>query len=278
MNTEMDTIKYYTRFNDEVQISRDEEQNLIEMAEKGDQQAKDKLVLSNLRFAGYAAKNNKFSRMDSEDLVQECVYGLLVAANKVRAGYNNLFVTYANSCIRSAIDEANNKHGSSVRLPEKQYRLLKKIKAIYDKNLKLYKDEKTTTKITAEEAGVSEAEVILKLQQGENESSLDNIFSDSEQDGRSYEDVTADCNNKSFEDDIIEKDSCAVIRKIVNKLPEREACVLSLHFGLNGDKPMSFAEIGRLFGFTKSYANNIEKKAEKILRKQFGNELEELIA
>ena len=277
MKKEMNTIKYYTRFNSEVQISKDEEQSLIGKAEMGDQQAKDKLVLSNLRFAGYAAKNNKFSRMDSDDLLQECVYGLVVAANKVKAGHDNLFVTYANSCIRSAIDDANNKYGSSVRLPEKQFRLLKKIKAVYDKNLKLYKNEKTSIKVTAEETGVSEKEVILKLQQGENESSLDNIFSDSDQNGRSYEDVTADY-NKSFEDDIIKEDSCTVIRNIVNRLPEKEASVLRLRFGLNGGEPMSFSEIGRRFGFTRSYANNIEKKAVKMLREQYGDELEELIA
>lgn len=274
----MNSIEFYSLFNKESQLSREEERELIIKSEQGSKAARDRLVLSNLKFAGYAAKHNKFSRMDSQDdLIGECIYGLVKAANNVNSKKDNKFITYANFYIKSAVDDANNKCGCAVRLPELQYRLLKKIMATNGKNLKLYKDEIISRKVTANEIGVSEKEVELKLKQSQNALNLEDTFSNSEQEGRNYEDVMADSSNKNFEDEIIMKDSCDAIRKIVNRLPKKEACVLKLRFGLNGEEPMSFSEIGRRMGFTRAWANDIEKKAKKHLL-QYADELEQYIA
>ena len=272
----MNTIEFYSQFNNQSQISREEEKQLIKRAEKGDKKAKEKLVLGNLKFAGYMAKKNKFSKMEQDDLINECVCGLIKAANHVNSKYDNHFITYANLWIKNAIDNANNTSGDGVRLPEQKFRLMRKVRGIYGKFMAQYDDDAECRRLAAKEMGLSLNEFNENLKISENVISLDGLFEETDQEGRSYEDVISS-EEKSFEDKIIEDDSRRCVMDIVNRLPAREADVLIKHFGLNGNKPMSFAEIGDSYGLTKSWANDLEKRARRNLM-NYASELQELIA
>lgn len=273
----MNTIDFYSQFNGQSQISREEEKQLIKRAEKGDKKAKDKLVLGNLKFASYMAKKSKFSKLEQDDLINECVCGLVKAANHVNSKYDNHFITYANLWVKNSIDNANNTSGDGVRLPEQKFRMMRKCRGIYSKFMSKYDDDIKSRRLAAEEMGLSLREFNEILNISENVISLDGIFENSDQDGRSYEDVISSFKEQSFEDKIIESDARKCIREIVNRLPAREADVLIKHFGLNGDAPMSFAEIGDSYGLTKSWANDLEKKARRSLM-NYADELQELIA
>ena len=102
--------------------------------------------------------------------------------------------------------------------------------------------------------------VILEAMKMEN-----NIDSDREGNALSLMDVI------SVEDDMLEnldaRDSCAKVRRCVEHcLTEREAKVISLRYGLDGEGPRTQREIASSCGISRSYVSRLEKKALGKLR------------
>ncbi len=88
----------------------------------------------------------------------------------------------------------------------------------------------------------------------------DSIDSDREGNALSLMDVI------SVEDDMLEnldaRDSCAKVRRCVEHcLTEREAKVISLRYGLDGEGPRTQREIASSCGISRSYVSRLEKKA-----------------
>ena len=93
----------------------------------------------------------------------------------------------------------------------------------------------------------------------------DSIDSDREGNALSLMDVI------SVEDDMLEnldaRDSCTKVRRCVeNCLTEREAKVISLRYGLDGEEPRTQREIASSCGISRSYVSRLEKKALGKLR------------
>ena len=93
----------------------------------------------------------------------------------------------------------------------------------------------------------------------------DSIDSDREGNALSLMDVI------SVEDDMLEnldaRDSCAKVRRCVEHcLTEREAKVISLRYGLDGEGPRTQREIASSCGISRSYVSRLEKKALGKLR------------
>ena len=70
----------------------------------------------------------------------------------------------------------------------------------------------------------------------------------------------------SVDDDMLEnldtKDSCAKVRRCVEScLSEREAKVITLRYGLDGEVPRTQREIAAQCGISRSYVSRIEKRA-----------------
>lgn len=57
------------------------------------------------------------------------------------------------------------------------------------------------------------------------------------------------------------------ISKNLNKLPEREAEILIMYYGLDGNEPMTLEEIGKRYGVTKERIRQVKAKAIRRLRR-----------
>lgn len=95
----------------------------------------------------------------------------------------------------------------------------------------------------------------------------DSIDSDREGNALSLMDVI------SVDDDMLEtldtRDSCAKVRQCVEHcLNEREAKVISLRYGLDGEGPRTQREIATACGISRSYVSRLEKKALAKLREE----------
>ena len=95
----------------------------------------------------------------------------------------------------------------------------------------------------------------------------DSIDSDREGNALSLMDVI------SVDDDMLEtldtRDSCAKVRQCVEHcLCEREAKVISLRYGLDGEGPRTQREIATACGISRSYVSRLEKKALAKLREE----------
>jgi RNA polymerase primary sigma factor len=94
-----------------------EEIDLAQRIERGDLDAKDLLVNSNLRLVVSVARHYVGQGLTLDDLVQEGMLGLIRAVEKFdyRKGYR--FSTYATIWIRQALQRGLDNTGRTIRLP-----------------------------------------------------------------------------------------------------------------------------------------------------------------
>jgi len=82
------------------------------------------------------------------------------------------------------------------------------------------------------------------------------------------EDIIADTENSSIEDNIIEEIGREQVREIVKVLDDREKQILKLRFGLDGEEIHTLEEIGATFNITRERVRQIEKKTLQKLKLQ----------
>ncbi|MCR4562460.1 MAG: RNA polymerase sigma factor RpoD/SigA [Bacilli bacterium] len=109
-------------------LSEEEEVRLIARAKEGDEEAKDTLVLSNLRLVLNVAFDYAHRGVSLMDLIQEGTIGLMVAVEKFDPSLGNRFSTYAVPCIKSKMEDAIANQSGYVNIPSY---LFKKMARIY---------------------------------------------------------------------------------------------------------------------------------------------------
>lgn len=85
------------------QLSAREETETIRRIAEGDQSARDKLIVHNLRLVAYIVKKNYPESRDADDLISIGTIGLIRAAETFDYQKGNHFSTYASKCIDNAI-------------------------------------------------------------------------------------------------------------------------------------------------------------------------------
>src|SRR3954469_5782591 len=102
-------------------LTAQEERMLARRIERGDLEAKDRLVRCNLRLVGTGARRYMGRGLSMEDLLQEGVVGLIRAAEKFDWRRGTRFSTYAVPWIRQAISQGLANTGRPIRLPAPQH-------------------------------------------------------------------------------------------------------------------------------------------------------------
>ncbi len=84
-------------------LSAAEEQRLFKKKESGDEDARQKLILHNLRLVSHIVRKYYAASKNQEDLVSIGVIGLVKAVDSFRQGSGTKFATYAARCIQNEI-------------------------------------------------------------------------------------------------------------------------------------------------------------------------------
>jgi len=216
-------------------LTREEEISLSQRIEKGDLQARDHMIQSNLRLAISIAK--KYSRMGCplEDLIQESNIGLMKAVDRFdwRRGFK--FSTYASWWIKQSVSRHLTSHKSTVRVPAHASGLIWKIKKLCKEYEDEFKNQPTISEI-ADLLGVTESMVKLSMESAviQNSISLDAALGD-EKNGRRFEEIISDDRTESPDDSLDRQKTLAVIKQSLSKLSPREEKILRLRFGIYED-------------------------------------------
>jgi RNA polymerase primary sigma factor len=244
-------------------INRDEEVRLAQCIRKSDQEALDKLVRSNLRFVVSVAKKYQNQGVSLSDLINEGNLGLIRAAHKFDETKGIKFISYAVWWIRQAILQALAEQSRIVRVPLNRAGTLHRIGKRANSLLQELGREATHAEI-AEGMDITEEEVAKTMSISQTHLSLDAPLTPGED--NKLLDYLADNVNPTPDEQTFEKALTEAIEESLSSLKEREAKILRLYFGLDGEEPMTLEQIGSLLGITRERVRQIKEKALSRLR------------
>ena len=248
-----------------------EEVELAKRIERGDREAKDRMINSNLRLVVSIAKRYRAPDLPLVDLVQEGILGLIRAVDKFdwRLGYK--FSTYATWWIRQAVQRGVANKSRTIRLPvhiaDQGRRIARAEDLLATKLGRLPEDREI-----AAELGLPEAQVRWVRQAPRAVVSLDRRVD--EEEGPDLYELIAAPDPPPFDEIEIPLDGAA-LRRAVDHLPEREREVIRLRYGLDGE-PLNAVQVGDLLGVTRQRVKQLEARALKRLSRE--RELQELHA
>ncbi len=245
-------------------LSRDEEAALIRRAVAGDQAAKENLVRSNLRFVVAVAKRYRNKDIPLLDLINEGNIGLLKAIEHfdVNKGYH--FISYAAWWVRQAILKALSDKSRMIRLPWNRANELVHIERRRREMLSESSNAPDLGRIAAE-LGMSEDHVSNLISLSQEPLSLDSPVQ-GEADFSLLGDFICDTAGMNPEEAAVSRSLSEHIQDLLATLTPKEAEILALRYGLNGEQRLSLREIGRLYQLSRERVRQIEKKAIKKLR------------
>lgn len=259
-----DPVRMYLKEIGRVQLlSASEEVRLAQAMEEGDDNAKRRLIESNLRLVVSIAKRYVGRGMLFLDLIQEGNLGLIKAVEKFdyRKGYK--FSTYATWWIRQAITRAIADQARTIRIPVHMVETINKLNRVQRQLIQelgrdplpeeIAKRMGVSVDRVREISKISQEPVSLETPIGEEEDShLGDFIED--------EDALAPAEAASF---FLLREQ---LDDVLDTLTPREKKVLQLRFGLNDGRARTLEEVGNVFGVTRERIRQIEAKALRKLR------------
>lgn len=245
-------------------LTREEEVQVAIGAKGGSKEAKDKLIVANLRFVVNVAKHYQNNSLSLSDLISEGNLGLITAVDKfdVDKGYH--FISYAVWWIRQSILKAIYEKTRMIRLPLNRANELVQIEKA-KKEIEKYKESEAGIEEIADYLDIDKSRVTELINASKDIVSLETPLS-SENDANTISDLIIDSKGENPDRVIINRKLEESIEEVLSTLSEKESKVIKYRFGLEGERPHSLKEIGDKYNLTKERIRQIEKKAISRLR------------
>ncbi|MGM0377091.1 MAG: sigma-70 family RNA polymerase sigma factor [Bacteroidota bacterium] len=244
-------------------ISAEEEVALAKRIKQGDDKALGLLINSNLRFVVSVAKQYQNQGLSLPDLINEGNLGLIKAAQRFDETRGFKFISYAVWWIRQSILQALAEQARIVRLPLNKIGSVNKVNNTFSKLEQEFQREPTPEEI-AELLDMAPKDVKEALKVSNKHVSMDAPLKPDEE--NTLYDVLLASDTVSPDAEMVDDSLKKEIERSLSTLSAREADIIRLYYGLNGEPPYSLEEIGKLFNLTRERVRQIKEKAIKRLK------------
>jgi RNA polymerase primary sigma factor len=253
-------------------LTKEEEIELAQRIERGDLEAKDRLINSNLRLVVANAKRYQNLGLSLLDLIQEGILGLIRAAEKFdwRKGFK--FSTYATFWIRQALQRALDAHARTIRIPVSVAQLERKVAAA-QRRFEAEMGRPPTDDELAATAEVDVAEIERLRQAARAVTSLDKPVGE---DQEATLGALLPSNGEPVEEEVAVSLREGAVRRALEQLPDRERRLVELRYGFGDRDPTSAEKVATELQISPSRVRQLEAAALERLAAE--RELQELAA
>ncbi len=260
-----DAIKLYLKDIQKSQLlTAAQERELAGKIAAGDEDARARMIESNLRLVVKIAKRYVNRGLPFLDLIEEGNMGLIKAVEKFKVSKGCRFSTYATWWIRQSIERALVNQSRTIRLPVHIADEINKLNKITRELIHTLKRDPSMEEL-AEAMGVTPAKIHKMLVVLKKTYSIEHPMGDN--DDYSLIDTVEDKNLADPASTIEDVDLFMHILELMNDLTETERQILVMRFGLDDSEPQTLDTIGKVFGVTRERIRQIEAKSLTALRK-----------
>ena len=245
-------------------ITVEEEVVLARRIKKGDQEARHKMVRSNLRLVVKIARDYSNFGLPLLDLISEGNIGLMKAVERFDPQKGGKLSTYAAWWIKQSIKRALANQSKTIRLPVHLVDKIAKLRRVSAQLTEELGREPSDLEL-AEEVGMAEAKVAALKSAAIRPTSLDQPISDD--DSTALGDIIGD--DQAFDpyEILRDKDLRDEVGDLLDVLDERERKIINCRFGLDGQKSRTLEEVGVKFGVTRERIRQLQNIALRKLRR-----------
>jgi len=239
-------------------LTAEEEVDLARRLQKGDEEARRKLILSNLKLVITIAKSYTNHNVPFLDLIEEGNLGLIKAVSRFDPERGFRFSTYASWWIRQAIVRAISTHSRTIRIPIHVFQLMTKYVAIEEEARKYtIKEKAEKLKISMKRFRTLE-KLVMNIKALDLASSIETF----NQLSRSVDTETG----SSPEKIILQQIEHEELTELLERLSEKEKLIIRVRYGLEDGEPHTLAETGEVLHVSRERVRQLEMRALKKLR------------
>lgn len=244
-----------------------DEIRLAKRIKRGDAQARDIMVRSNLRLVVKIARDYSNFGLPLLDLISEGNIGLMKAVERFDPKKGGKLSTYAAWWIKQSIKRALANQSKTIRLPVHLVDKIAKLRRVSNQMTEALGREPTDEEL-AEEVGMAESKVAALKSAAIRPTSLDQPLND--EDSTALGDIIGDSDALDPFEVLRDKDLRGEVGDLLGVLDDRERRIINCRFGLEGQRLRTLEEVGEKFGVTRERIRQLQNIALVKLRRALG--------